>query len=155
MYIEAPKELGVTLVATQEGHVTQDKQAFEFAVREDFEVNNFAQGAFSLCLYRHKTPWLSYFVHGDDCVGLEVEADVAWYRQQVSKRFIMKFRGYLGPAAHHKRGMRILNRVFTRTSSEAGRAEMITHEGDPRHVDLLFLRDYGLEDGKSRRSTMP
>ena len=30
-------------------------QAFEFAVRDDFEANNFAQGTSSPCVYRHKT----------------------------------------------------------------------------------------------------
>ena len=31
----------------------------------------------------------------------------------------------LGPAAHHKHEMRVLNRVLTWRSAEAGRAEMI------------------------------
>ena len=61
----------------------------------------------------------------------------------------MKLCGYLGPAAHHKREMRILNHVLTWRSSETGRAEKITYEGDPRHVDLL-LRGHGLEHGKSQ-----
>ena len=38
--------------------------------------------------------------------------------------------------------------VLTWRSSEAGSAEMITYERDPRHVDLL-LRDCGLVHGKS------
>ena len=91
-----------------------------------------------------------YSVHGDDYVGLGAEVDVEWYRQQVSKRFIMKLRGYLGPAAHHKREMCIQNRVFIWRSSEAGSAEMITYEGDLRHVDIL-LRDYGLGQRSVRK----
>ena len=65
----------------------------------------------------------------------------------------MRLRGYLGLAAHHKREMRIMNRVLT-WRSEARRDEMITHEGDLRHVDLL-LRDHGLEHGKSQGKTVP
>ena len=41
-------------------------QAFEFAVRDDFEVRTFSQGAYSPCDYRHKTQRLWYFVHGRD-----------------------------------------------------------------------------------------
>ena len=70
------------------------------------------------------------------------------------KRFIMTLRGNLGLAAHHSREMRILNRVLTWRSSEAGRAERITCEEDPRHENLL-LRDYGVEPGKSRVKTVP
>ena len=44
-------------------------QAFEFVVRGEFKVNNFSQGAYSLCVYRHKTRRLWNFVHGDDYVG--------------------------------------------------------------------------------------
>ena len=55
------------------------------------------------------TTRLWYSVHGDDHVGLGAEVGLEWYRQQVSKRFIMKLRGDLGPAGHHKREMRILN----------------------------------------------
>ena len=45
-----------------------------------------------------------------------------WCRQQVSKRFIKKLHGYLGPAALHEHEMRVLTRVLTWRSSEAGRA---------------------------------
>ena len=103
-------------------------QAFEFAVRDDFEVNNFTQGANSPCLQRPKTRRSWYFVHGDDYVELCAEMDLEWYRQLVSQRFILKLRVYLGPAAYHKREMRILNRVLTWRSSEAGRDEMITRK---------------------------
>ena len=36
-------------------------QAFEFAVRDDFEVNNFSQGACSPSVNRYKTRRLWYF----------------------------------------------------------------------------------------------
>ena len=41
------------------------------------------------------------------------QVDLEWYRQQVSKWFIMKLSGYLGLPAHHERDVRILNRVLT------------------------------------------
>ena len=67
----------------------------------------------------------------DGC-GTLCRGDFEWYRQQVSKMLIIKVSGYLGLAAHHKREMRILSRVLTWIPSEAGRAEMITYEGNPR-----------------------
>ena len=92
--------------------------------------------------------------HSDANVRLGARVDHEWYRQEVIKRFIMTLRGNLGLAAHHSREMRILNRVLTWRSSEAGRAGRITYEEDPRHENLL-LRDYGVEPGKSRGKTVP
>ena len=131
-------------------------QAFEFAVRDNFVENDFVQGSFSPCVYRHKTRKLWYFVHGDDYVGIGSETDLEWYRTQVSKRFIMKLRGYLGPSSRHKQEMRILNRVLTWRVADASRnePEMLTYEADQRHADLL-VGDYGLEMGKSKGRTSP
>ena len=128
--------------------------AFEFAVRDDIEGNNFSQGAYPRCVYRNKRRRMWYCVHSDDYVRLGAQVDHEWYRQEVSKRFIMTLRANLGPGAHHSREMRILNRVLTWRSSEAGRAERITYEEDPRHENFL-LRDYGVEPRKSRGKTVP
>ena len=61
-------------------------QAFEFVVRDDLEVNNFSQGAYSPCVHGHKTPRLWHSVHGDDRVGLGDDVYLEWYRRQVRKR---------------------------------------------------------------------
>ena len=50
-----------------------------------------------------------YFAHCDDYVRLGVEHDLEWYYKEVSKRFIITLRGYLGQSAHHERKIRILN----------------------------------------------
>ena len=89
-------------------------------VRDDFVTNDFSQGR--TLRARHTTQRLWYSVHCDDYVGLEAEVGLEWCRQQVSKRFIKKLHGYLGPAALHEHEMRVLTRVLTWRSSEAGRA---------------------------------
>ena len=63
-------------------------QAFN-AVRDDFEVNDFSQGVYSPCVDRHKTRRLRCIVRGGGYVGLGAQVDLEWFRQQVSKRFIM------------------------------------------------------------------
>ena len=105
MCIAAPKELGSDplqcLPLRRCGYGIRDAgQTFEFVVRDDLEVHNFSQGTHSQCVCRHRTRRLWYIVHGDD-VGLGAEVDFDGYRQQVSKRFILKLRGCLGLAAYH------------------------------------------------------
>ena len=46
-------------------------------------------------VYKHKTRRLWYYVDGDDYVDLGAEADLPWYRGQVSMRFIIKLGVYL------------------------------------------------------------
>ena len=69
----------------------------------------------------------------------------------MSKRFIIKLRGYLGQSAHHERKIRILNRMLTGRVVDAAKdvGKMITYEADQRHADLL-MRDYGPEPGKNK-----
>ena len=50
-----------------------------------------------MCVHRHKYRRLWYSVRGDDHVGVVAEVDLEWCRQQVSNRFIIKFRGNLEP----------------------------------------------------------
>ena len=161
IYIEPPAELGLPrdqcILLHRCWYGTRDAgQGFEFAVWDHFESKDFEQGCFSACVYRHKAKRLWYFVHGDDYVGLGMETDLEWYRKEVSQRFIIKRTGYLGPAAHHKLEITILNRVLTWRVADAakGLGEMITYEADQRHADIL-MRDYGLEPGKSKGKQVP
>ena len=83
IYIEAPKELGLDPTQCPRlnkcWYGTRDAgQAFEFAVRNDFEANDFSQGAYSPNVCRHKTRRLWDFVHGDDNVSLGVEVVLTW-----------------------------------------------------------------------------
>ena len=69
----------------------------------------------------------------------------------MSKRFIIKLRGYRGQNAHHERKIRILNRMLTWRVADAAKdvGKMITYEADQRHADLL-MRGYGPEPGKNK-----
>ena len=70
-------------------------EAFEFAVRDDFEVHTFFTRNVVTVRPSRQDTTLWYSEHGDEYVGLGAEVDVEWHRQQASKRFIMKLRGYL------------------------------------------------------------
>ena len=129
------------------GHVTQDT-SLRVGSAKRYRSEQLLTRSGLQCVYRNKRRRMWYCVHSDDYVRLGARVDHEWYRLEVIKRFIMTLRGNLGPAAHHSREMRILNRVLTWRSSEAGRAERITCEEDPRNENLL-LRDYGVEPGKS------
>ena len=92
-----------------------------------------------------------YLAYGDDYVRLDVNHDLEWYRKEVSKRFIIKLRGYLGQSAHHERKIRILNRMLTWRVADAAKdvGKMVTYEADQRHADLL-MRGYHPEPGKNK-----
>ena len=99
MYTEAPAKFGLDpsqcLRLKRCSYGTRDEgQAFEFAVRNDVEVNNFSKKAYSPCVYRHKTLLCTVTTTW----GLGAEVDLGWFMQHVSKKFIVKLRGYLGPA---------------------------------------------------------
>ena len=113
-------------------------RAFECAVRDHFlDHDDFKQGMFSKWVFTHRSKFLLYFVHGDDYVGLGVEG----YKAKLSERFIIKDRGILGADGLHE--IRILNRVITYHPATPGCLEMLTHEADQRHADLLMAA-YGL-----------
>ena len=155
-YVQVPAEMGLEegmcLLVKRSWYGMRDAgQAFEFAVRDNFVSNEFRQGMFSPCVYRHDKRMLLYFVHGDDYVGIGVRSDVDWYLERVRERFIIKERGVLGPGGVNE--MRILNRVISYFPAGAGTPEMITYEADQRHADLLVTA-YGL-DGNSNPKKVP
>ena len=117
-------------------------------MRVDIEVNTLSQGAYSPCVYRHKTRRLWYFVHSSDNVGLRAEVDLCG---TVSKRVIIKLRGYLGLVAHQKLQMRIPNRVLTWRSSEEGRGERGRPTTRGPLVACLWL---GAQEEPGNRSTL-
>ena len=65
-----------------------------------------------------------------------------WFRQQIAKRYEVKFRARLGPNREDDHAVRILNRIVTWTS------EGIEYEPDPKHVDTI-IKDLKLEGSKS------
>jgi hypothetical protein len=155
VYIEAPKEMnlpeGMCLLLKKCWYGTRDAgQAFEFAVRDDFLENSFEQGLYTPCVYRHKEKLLMYFVHGDDYVGVGMRDDLDWYEKQLSKRFIVKNRGTLGPGESDVKQIRILNRVIEWHPASANKPDMITYEADLRHVDLICAAYNFKENTKSK-----
>ena len=97
IYVRAPDEVGLPpgmcWRMKKSWYGTRDAgQVYEFAVRDDFIANQFDQGRFSVCVYRHKTRALMYFVFGDDYVGIGCREDLEWYRSQLSLKFTVKNR---------------------------------------------------------------
>ena len=68
-----------------------------------------------------------------------MEHDLEWYRKEVSKRFIIKLRGYLGPNAHHKMEIRILNGACIWKFRYRQRIEeMVTSEAGQWHANISY-----------------
>ena len=86
--------------------------------------------------FAHRSKPLLYFMHGDDYVGLGVRGDLEGYRAKLSERFINKDRGTSGSDGLQE--IRFLNTVITYHPAKPGCPEMLTHEADQRHADLLM-----------------
>ena len=105
------------------GHVTRDTKP------SSWQCETISKGTTS---HKERTPRASTETRDDGCGTVcTVTTTCVWEHgwtmrgtdRKFIKRFIMTLRGNLGLAAHHSREMRILNRVLTWRSSEAGRAE--------------------------------
>merc|ERR1712074_124440 len=110
----------------------------------------FAHGAASPCVFFHKDRNIRAVVHGDDFTILAQDLQLDWFREQIARRFEVKFRGRLGPTEKDDRAIRILNRVVTWTS------EGIEYEADQRHAEII-VEHLGLSRSSksvSRCSTM-
>ena len=84
-------------------------------------------------------------------VGLGVRSDLEGYRRaKLSRRFIIKDRGILVADDLHE--IRILNRVITYHPSKPGCPEMLSHEADQEHSDLLMAA-YGLTASSKTKAT--
>ena len=86
-------------------------------------------------------------VHGDDFTILGNEVDLDWFREEIAKKFEVKFRARLGPGKRDDKSVRILNRIVSWGS------DGITYEADQRHAELI-IRDVGL-DPKSNGVVTP
>ena len=77
--------------------------------------------------FYHPTRDISTVVHGDDFTSLAVESELLWLRDSLSKTFLIKDRGILGPESHNLKEIRLLNRVI------AWEPDFIRYEADQRH----------------------
>ena len=103
----------------------------EHAYIEFLMGTGFLNGVASPCVFHHKEKDERIVVHGDDFTVLGPEAQLNWFREQIAKRFEVKFRGRLGPAGTDEKSIRILNRVVTWTT------EGIEYEADQRHAEII------------------
>ena len=67
-------------------------------------------------------------IHGDDFTVLGPHYSLMWFREQIKKRFMVKFRGMLGPSKTDDSTIKILNRTVT--WDKFG----IRYQADSRHV---------------------
>jgi hypothetical protein len=102
----------------------------------------FAQGRATPCAFHHPGRDLRCVVHGDDFTLLGNESDLDWFRNKISTKYEVKFRGRLGRGPKDDKAIRILNRVVEWDE------EGIKYEADQRHAEIIF-KDLGLAGGKS------
>ena len=57
----------------------------------------FINGKSTPCVFYHKEKELRIVAHGDDFTVLGHEESLDWFRQKISEKFEVKFRGRLGP----------------------------------------------------------
>ena len=73
-------------------------------------------------------------IHGDDFTLLGFEDDLNWFRDQISTRSEVKFKGRLGPGHDDEKAIRILNRVVYWT------LDRIRYEPDQRHAEIIISK---------------
>ena len=101
----------------------------------------FTQGMATPCAFYHAGRDIRCVVHGDDFTLLGTDAELNWFRNKISIRYDVKFRGRLGIGEGDDKSIRILNRIV-----EWGE-EGIKYEADQRHAEII-TRDLGLIGGK-------
>ncbi len=161
MYVRLPKEARGGDDPTKCGllrmclYGTRDAgQNFEFKVRAAMTAMGCKQGLYSPCCYTSGERKLSFFHHGDDFVILGPRSQSAWLVQEMSRQFIVKDRGVLGPGASDLREIRVLNRLIRWYPIGSAGGERVEYEADPRHVEIL-LAQLGLRVGSAKAVVTP
>ena len=78
----------------------------------DFMLSiGFSQGRATPCMFYHPVREVRVVVHGDDFTIGGFEDGLDWSREEISKRFEVKFRARLGGGPKDDKRVRILNRV--------------------------------------------
>ena len=76
-------------------------------------------------------------VHGDDFVGSGPRALLEAFFNALSKTFIVKLRGILGPRKTDLKRMILLERAVEWCDGSGGSSDYLTWQGDTRHIPLL------------------
>ena len=107
-------------------------QNWEHAYINFLKRAGFVNGVASPCVFHHEERDVRIVVHGDDFTVLGPETQLNWFREEIKRRFEVKFRGRLGPEDKDEKAIRILNRVVTWTT------EGIEYEADQRHAEIII-----------------
>ena len=100
----------------------------------------FRPGAASTCSFWHKGRELYLSVHGDDFTITGPEDSLMWLEMQMKNKYEIKTE-HLGPGAHQKQEIRVLNRTI-RWSPDG-----IEYEPDQRHAEII-IKEMGVEGSK-------
>ena len=83
-------------------------------------------------MFYHQEKNLRLVVHGDDFTILGHEESLDWFKERITNKYEIKFRGRLGPGPKDDKEIRLLNRVIYRGN------EGIKYEPDQRHADIMI-----------------
>ena len=140
VYVRLPPEddePGMCAVLEKALYGTRDAaQNWEFEYVDFLVSEGFNKGRATPCMFLHAQRDIRVVVHGDDFTILGAAQQLDWFRQRISERFEVKFRGRLGPEDHDEKSIRILNRVVQWVS------DGINYEADQRHAEII-VRDLG------------
>ena len=67
----------------------------------------FIKGKASPCAFWHPRREIRSVVHGDDFTNLGYEHQLDWFKEQIAKKFDIKYRGRIGPGKNDAKEMRI------------------------------------------------
>jgi hypothetical protein len=114
---------------------------FQDEIAKFMKENDFTQGRYNPCTYRHRRKGLKTLVHGDDFVTEGGRESVRWFKEKLEKRFEIKTK-VVGSGAEEARESRILNRVIRVTPAGW------EYEADQRHAEIMMMA-MNLEKAKS------
>ena len=101
---------------------------------EKLEGLGFIRGKASSCCFMHPDREIRCVVLGDDFTFVGKDANLSWVEKHMSKTFLCKVEGRIGPDTGDLKQAQILNRVVTWTDNG------LEYEADIRHGELL-VRD--------------
>ncbi len=87
-------------------------QNWEYTYSKFLTDIGFERGKATPCVFTLNSKELRIVVHGDDFTVLGYTKDLDWFRQQISDKFSVKFRGRIGPCQADLKAIRILNRIL-------------------------------------------
>ena len=116
-------------------------QCFDLHCERTVEKLDYNIGVFNPCLYKHPVKDISVLRHGDDFATRKTRTQIADFKEELSKHFLVKHIASLGPRPQllDSREDRFLNRAIRWIVPPFGTAsERFEVEADPRHAELLI-----------------